>query len=103
MEGITNETVNKEQQAQSFENLKENPLECSGNILFLNSSDPDLHFYNTNIQNLNAPHILPEEQNFLRNDNDENVSAFITLTLIWFRGIILPGYFRFPDFCSIPY
>ena len=61
MEGITNESVNKEQQAQNFENLKYDPLENSGNILFDNSSDPDLHFYNTNIQNLNRPYISPEE------------------------------------------
>ena len=76
MEGITNESVNKEQQAQNFENLKYDPLENSGNILFDNSSDPDLHFYNTNIQNLNTPYILPEElQKFLGDDKDENVSV----------------------------
>ena len=51
MEVVTKESVNKEQQAQNFENLKYDPLENSGNILFDNSSDPDLHFYNTNIQN----------------------------------------------------
>ena len=61
MEGITNESVNKEQQAQNFENLKYDPLENSGNILFGNSGDPDLHFYNTNIQNLNTPYVLPEK------------------------------------------
>ena len=45
------------------------------NILCDNSSDSDLYFFNTNIQNLNTPHILPEElQNFLDNDKDENVS-----------------------------
>ena len=76
MEGITNGTVNKEQQTQNFENLKYDPLENSGNILFDNSSDPDIHFYNTNIQNLNTPYILPEElQNFLGDDKDENVSV----------------------------
>ena len=75
MEGITNETINKEQQAQEFENLKYDPLENSGNILFDNSIDPDLHFYNTNIKNLNTPYILPEDfQNFLGDDKDENVS-----------------------------
>ena len=74
MEGITNETVNKEQQAQNFENLKYDPLENSGNILFGNSSDPDLHFCNTNIQNLNTPYVLPEElENFQGDDKDENV------------------------------
>ena len=74
MEGITNETANKEQQAQNFENLKYDPLENSGNILFGNSSDPDLHFCNTNIQNLNTPYVLPEElENFQGDDKDENV------------------------------
>ena len=61
MKGITNEPVNKEQQAQNFDNLKYDPLESSGNILFDNSTDPDLHFYNTDMQNLNTPCILPEE------------------------------------------
>ena len=75
MEGRTNESINKEQQAQNFENLKYDPLENFGNILFDNSSDPDLHFYNSNIQNLNTPYILPEElQKFLGYDKDENVS-----------------------------
>ena len=45
MEGTTNETVNKEQQAQNFENLKYDPLENSGNILFDNSSDPKYTLY----------------------------------------------------------
>ena len=44
MEVITNETVNKEHQAQNFENLKYDPLENSGNILFDNFSDPDLTY-----------------------------------------------------------
>ena len=50
--GITNKTVNKEYQPQHFENIKNDPLENSVNILFDNSNDPDLHFYNTNIQHL---------------------------------------------------
>ena len=76
MEDITKESVNKEQQAQNSENLKYDPLENFGNFLFDNSSDPDLHFYNTNIQNLNTPYILPEElQKFLGDDKDENVSV----------------------------
>ena len=49
MEGITNESVNKEQQAQNFENPKYNPLENSGNILFDNSSE-NIQIYN--IQNI---------------------------------------------------
>ena len=74
MEGITKEIANKEQQPQNSENLKYDPLENSGNILFGNSSDPDLHFDNTNIQNLNTPYTLPEElQKFLGDDKDENV------------------------------
>ena len=77
MEGITNETVNNEQQAQNFENLQYDPLQNSGNILFDNSSDPDFHFYNTNIQNLNTPYILPgKPQNFLGDDKDAKVSIF---------------------------
>ena len=76
MEGITNESVNKKQQAQNFENLKNDPLENSVNILFDNSSDPDLHFYDTNIETLNTPYILPEElRKFLGDDKDENVSV----------------------------
>ena len=44
MKAIANETVNKEQPAQNFQNLKYDPLENSRNILFDISSDPDLHF-----------------------------------------------------------
>ena len=59
-----------------IKNLKYDPLKNSGNILFDNSRDPDLHFYNANIQNLNTPYILPEElQIFLGDDKDENVSV----------------------------
>ena len=47
MKGITKESVNKEQQTQNFENRKYDPLENPENILFDNSSDPDLDFYNT--------------------------------------------------------
>ena len=76
IEVITNETVNNEQQDQNFETLRYNPLENSENIYFDNSSDPDLHFLNTNIQNLNTPHILREElQNFLGDDKDEYMSV----------------------------
>ena len=75
MAGITNETIDKEQQAHNFQNLKYDPSENSGNTLFDNSNDPDLQFYDTNMQNLNTPYILPEElQNFLGDDDDENVS-----------------------------
>ena len=74
MQGITNKSVNKEQKAQNFENLKYDPLENPGNILFDNSSDSDLRFCNTNIQNPNTPYILPL-QKFLGDDKDENVSV----------------------------
>ena len=40
MEVIANEIVNNKQ-----ENLKYNPLENSGNVLFDNSRDPDSHFF----------------------------------------------------------
>ena len=73
---MTNETVNKEQQAQKFENIRYVHLENSENILFGNSSDSDSHFYSTNIQNINKSYIFPEElQNFLSGDKDENVSV----------------------------
>ena len=72
MEGITNETVNKEQQAQNF---KYDPSENSGKIIYDNSSGPNLDFYNTNMQNLNTPYLLPKElQRFLGDDKDESVS-----------------------------
>ena len=77
MEGITNKTINKEQQAQNLKNINCNPLENTGNISSDNSSDPDLHFYNTNIQNLNTSYIFPEKlQNFLGDDKDENAFVF---------------------------
>ena len=74
----TNETVNNEQKAQTFKTLRYGPLENSENIFLGSSRDLDLQIFNTNIQNLNAPHILPEElqnQNFLREDKDENISV----------------------------
>ena len=78
IEVITNETVNNEQKAQTFENFSYDPLENSENIFLGSSSDLDLHIFNTNIQNLNAPHILPEElqnQHFLGDNKDENISV----------------------------
>ena len=57
---------------KNSKNLKYEILE----MLFDNSSDPDLHFYNTNIQNLNTPYILHEElQNLQGNDKDESISV----------------------------
>ena len=51
-------------------------LEASGDILYDNSSDLDLHFFNTNFQALDAPYILPDElHNFPGHDEDENISV----------------------------
>ena len=77
MESIITETVSKEQQAQNLENLKYDPSENSGNILFNNSCDSDLHFYDTLIQNLNTRYILPQElQNFPADDKLGNIECF---------------------------
>ena len=55
--------------ALTFERLKYDLSESSFNILLDNSCDPDLHFFNTNTQNLNTPYMLPKEfQNFLEDD-----------------------------------
>ena len=78
IEVITNETVNNEQKAQTFETFSYESLENSENIFLGSSSDLDLHSFNTNIQNLNAPHILPKElqnQHFLGDDKGENISV----------------------------
>ena len=78
IEVITNETVNNEQKAQTFETFSYESLENSENIFLGSSSDLDLHSFNTNIQNLNATHILPEElqnQHFLGDDKGENISV----------------------------
>ena len=71
----TNENETNEHVALNFETLKYDPSESSGDILLDNSCDPDLHFSNTNIQNLDTPYILPEEfQNFLDDDISESLS-----------------------------
>ena len=75
MELQTNENETNEHVALNFETLKYDPSESSGDILLDNSCDPDLHFFNTNIQNLDTPYILPEEfQNFLDDDISESLS-----------------------------
>ena len=51
MELQTNENETNEHVAQKFETLKYDPSESSRNILLDSSCDPDLHFFNTNIQN----------------------------------------------------
>ena len=56
----TNEKETNEHVALNFETLKYDPSESSGEILLDNSCDSDLHFFNTNIQNLDTPYILPE-------------------------------------------
>ena len=69
MELRTNENETNEHVALNFETLKYDPSESSGDILLDNSCGADLHFFNTNIQNLDTPYILPEEfQNFLDDD-----------------------------------
>ena len=60
MELQANENENNEPVAQNFEALKYDSSESSGSILRDNSCDPDVHIFNTNIQNLTAPPILPE-------------------------------------------
>ena len=78
IEVITNETINNEQKAQTFETFRYGPFENPGNIFLGNSSALDLHIFNTNIQNLKTPHVLSEEhqnQNFLGDDKDENTSV----------------------------
>ena len=42
---ITSATVNNEQEAPSFENLRYDPLENSKNILLENYADSDLRFF----------------------------------------------------------
>ena len=53
----TNENETNVRVALNFETLKYNPSESSGDILLDNSCYPDLHFFNTNIQNLDTPYI----------------------------------------------
>ena len=55
MELQANENENNEHVAQNFEALKYDSSESSGDILFDNSCDSDLHFFNTNIQNHHTP------------------------------------------------
>ena len=71
----TNENETNDHVAQNFETLKYDPSESSGNTLLDNSCDCNLHFFNTNIQNLDTTYILPEEfQNFLDDDISESLS-----------------------------
>lgn len=41
--------------------IKYHPSESSGDVLPNDSFNPNRHFFNTNIQNINTPYILPEE------------------------------------------
>ena len=41
--------------------IKYDPSERSGDVLPNDSFNPNRHFFNTNIQNINTPYILPEE------------------------------------------
>ena len=71
----TNENETNEHIALNFKTLKNDRSESSGDILLDNSCDPDLHVFNTTIQNLDTPYILPEEfQNFLDDDISESLS-----------------------------
>ena len=84
MELQTNEKETNEHVALNFETLKYDPSGSSGNILLDNSCDLDLHFFNTNTQNLDTLSILPEEfQNFLDDDISESLS-------ILHRNIMIP-------------
>ena len=69
-----NENETNEHVALNFEVLKYDSSETSGVILLDNSCDRRLHFFNTNIQNLDTLYILPEEfQNFLDDDISESL------------------------------
>ena len=58
--------------------LKYDPSKSSVNILLDNSCDPNLHFFNTSIRNLDTPYILPKEfQNFLDDDISESLSILL--------------------------
>ena len=71
----TNENETNEHIALNFKTLKNDRSESSGDILLDNSCHPDLHVFNTTIQNLDTPYILPEEfQNFLDDDISESLS-----------------------------
>ena len=61
MEAISKEIVSNEQIAQTFENLKYDPLECSEDSLFDNSNDLDLQSFKKNIHSLNTHDILVDD------------------------------------------
>ena len=80
----TNENKTNEHVALNFETLKYDPSESSGNILHDNLCNPDLYFFNTNIQNLDTPYILPKEfQNFL----DDALSGILSILHLNIRSI----------------
>ena len=80
----TNENETNEHIALNFKTLKNDPSESSGDILLDNSCNSDLHVFNTNIQNLDTPYILPEEfQNFL----DDNISERLPILHLNIRSI----------------
>ena len=45
----------------NFESLKFNPFDCIAEILNDDSFDPDVNFFNNNIENLDTPYISPEK------------------------------------------
>ena len=106
MELQTNENETNEHVAQNFETQKYDPLESFGDILFANSCDSDLHFFNINIQNPNTPYILPEEfQNFLDDDISESFSILhlnirnITKIFETFKNFLSTLNFSFSTIC----
>ena len=45
----------------NFESLKFNPFDCTAEILNYDSFDPDVNFFNNNIDNLDTPYISHEK------------------------------------------
>ena len=48
-------------------------------MLFDNPSDPDLHFYNNDIQILNTPSIMHEEHKIFLGDDKNKIVCFAPL------------------------
>ena len=89
MELQTNENETNEHVALNFKTLKYDPSENFGDILLDHSCDAYpyrslSYFFNTNIQNLNTPYILPEEfQNF----SDDDISESLLILHLNIRSI----------------
>ena len=61
----------------NFESLKFNPFDCTAEILNDDSFDPDVNFFNNNIENLDTPYISHEKIK----DLNVNTSALSVLHL----------------------